>query len=270
MARLPYGFIYCLLPAFFHSIHFYAQEKLEIEGAIILQNAEGNRPEAGTIRFNPENHDFEGWNGFHWMSLTRLQEMGAGVTDIEGNFYRTVILGNQEWMMENLDCGKYNDGIAIPNIQSDLDWSNLDSGGWCYFDNSLVHANNYGKLYNWFAVETGKLCPIGWHVPSQEDWDQLEVYLGGAEIAGAKMKEIGNALWIAGENASNTSAFSARPGGLRYVEGTFDALGVVAIWWSQYFDSLYPWAEILSDAGSGADYQPFNKQIGLSVRCLKN
>src|SRR5574344_1985932 len=101
----------------------------------------------------------------------------GSITDIDGNTYKTVTIGTQTWMAENLKVTKYNDGIAIPNVTDATAWSELTTGALCDYDNTPSNSETYGKLYNWYAVNTGKLCPTGWHVPSDAEWTILENYL---------------------------------------------------------------------------------------------
>ena len=105
-------------------------------------------------------------------------QYGGGATDIDGNTYKSVTIGTQEWMTENLRTSKYSDGTSIPNVTSNSDWESLSTGAWSHYDNdSSQYEATYGKLYNWYAVETGKLCPTGWHVPTDAEWTVLTDYL---------------------------------------------------------------------------------------------
>ena len=113
-------------------------------------------------------------------------QVGDGLTDIDGNTYESVVLGNQEWMAENLRTSKYADGTLIPNITEKYSWRGLDSAAWCHYDNDSQYDSIYGKIYNWYSVETDKLCPTGWHVPSYDEWTVLTDYLSAN---GHKMKE---------------------------------------------------------------------------------
>ena len=110
------------------------------------------------------------------------------VTNIEGNVYKTVTIGSQVWMSENLKTTKLNDGTDIPSVTSNTEWAELSTPGYCYYDNSWSNALIYGALYNWHTVNTGKLCPTGWHVPTDEEWTTLITYLGGDTLVGGKLK----------------------------------------------------------------------------------
>ncbi|MBL0286085.1 MAG: fibrobacter succinogenes major paralogous domain-containing protein [Bacteroidetes bacterium] len=137
------------------------------------------------------------------------------VTDIDGNVYNTVTIGAQCWMMENLKTTKYNDGTAIPNVTSNTEWGALNTGAWCYYSNDANNNNTYGKLYNWYSVNTGRLAPNGWHVPTDIEWLELRDYLGGSQQAGGKMKSI-SILWSPPNvGADNSSGFTALPSGFR-------------------------------------------------------
>ena len=132
--------------------------------------------------------------------LTGCQQTGE-VSDVDGNVYRTVIIGEQEWMAENLKTTTYDNGDPIPNIIESDEWSALATGAWCYYDNDEAYDAVYAKLYNWYAVvDPRNLCPADWHVPSDDEWTALTDYLGGESEAGGKMKsngtrEAGTGLW---------------------------------------------------------------------------
>ena len=116
----------------------------------------------------------------------------GNMTDQEGNVYKTIIIGSQEWMAENLKTSVYRNGNAIDNIIDDNQWSSLTSGAWASCINDSQYDCPYGKLYNWFAVADSRyLCPTGWHVPTDDEWTTLTDYLGGEEVAGGKMKTTG-------------------------------------------------------------------------------
>ena len=158
----------------------------------------------------------------------------GSVTDVEG-IYPTIVIGKQEWMVENLKTATYNDGTPIPNVTDADTWANLSlSGAYAWYDNDdVANKDLYGALYNFFAVSTGKLCPTGWAMPSRDNWGALTDSLGGGGVAGGPMKEPGTAHWQApNAGATNLSGFSALPGGRRYIDGSFDSLGLYALWWT--------------------------------------
>ena len=214
------------------------------------------------------------------------------VSDIEGNIYKTIRIGNQTWMAENLKTTKYNDGELIPNITGDVEWLEFTSGAYCWYNNDGTgNKNTYGALYNWYSVNTGKLCPAGWHVPSNKEWGLLTTYLGGAEVAGYKLKEAGTNHWQSpNAGADNASGFTALPGGYRDVSsdfgGFFDWIGNFGLWWSSSPDLLTieqsssfdlnflktDHGLLLDSSSVGASTIPgwvYNNS-GLSVRCLMN
>jgi uncharacterized protein (TIGR02145 family) len=158
----------------------------------------------------------------------------GSVTDVEGNVYPTIVIGKQEWMVLNLKTTTYNDGTPIPNVADGPTWANLVTDAYAWYDNDAV-ANEalYGALYNWYAVDTGKLCPAGWAMPSQDNWGALADALGGDVGAGGPMKEPGTVHWQApNAGATNLSGFSALPAGMRNVAGSFDQMGQVTLWWT--------------------------------------
>lgn len=198
---------------------------------------------------------------------------GGTVMDIDGNVYQTVTIGSQVWMAENLKTTKYNDGTSIPNVTDASEWLNLSTPGYCWYDNDISYSNPYGALYNWYTVNTGKLAPTGWHVPSDDEWTTLTDYLGGEISAGSKLKESGTLHWY-GSNlgATNETGFTALPGGVRGWLGVFGNISLYGNWWSSTENSESAawnrsiiYSNINVDRGGGA-----NKVIGLSVRCVKD
>ena len=159
------------------------------------------------------------------------------IFDIDGNSYNTKLFGNQYWMVENLKVSKYNDGTSIPNVPDINQWSSLISGAWSYYNNDAANNAKYGKLYNWYALNNTSngnknVCPSGWHVPSAIEWATLTSYLG---YDGGKMKQVSNEWFNPNTNASNTSLFSALPGGTRYttmMNNGFNGQGYFSFWWS--------------------------------------
>jgi uncharacterized protein (TIGR02145 family) len=136
------------------------------------------------------------------------------VSDIDGNNYNVVKIGKQYWFKENLKTTKYNNGVLIPKVTDGFQWTDLTSGAYSYYDDSKENQNIYGNLYNWYAVNTGNLCPMGWHVPSEADWEKLEEFLGGSYNAGGRMKAKGTDYWdIPNYGGINSSGFSALPAG---------------------------------------------------------
>lgn len=113
------------------------------------------------------------------ISFTTLEDITGTVTDIDGNVYQTVKIGNQWWMAENLKVSHYQNSDAIPNVTNNSDWGNLSTGAYCAYNNDNVNISTYGLLYNWYAVaDSRELAPTGWHVPTDEEWKQLEMSLG--------------------------------------------------------------------------------------------
>ena len=194
------------------------------------------------------------------------------VTDIDGNVYNTVTIGTQTWMLENLKTTKYNDGTDIPNITDPVTWEGLSTPGYCWYDNDIDNKPTYGAIYNFYTVNTAKLAPNGWHVPTDEEFTTLTDYLGGAYIAGGKLKEAGTEHWYSpNAGATNETGFTALPGGFRATYGLFDFIKSGGFWWSasegsateahgrnMYYDGRDVWI----DYGS--------KKFGASVRCIKD
>jgi uncharacterized protein (TIGR02145 family) len=195
------------------------------------------------------------------------------ITDIDGNVYHTVTIGTQVWMVENLKTTKYNDGTAIPLVTDSTAWNNLSTPGYCWYNNdSATYKTTYGALYNWFAVNTGKLCPTGWHVPTDDEWTTLITYLGGENAAGGKLKETGTTHWQShNTGATKETGFTALPGGYRYDIVSFSYIGKYGYWWSSTESESYSaWYRNISYGNSGVGRYNYGKENGFSVRCLRN
>lgn len=195
------------------------------------------------------------------------------VTDIDGNVYRTVKIGNQVWMAENLKTTKYRNGNPIPNVTVDATWFNLTTGAYCNYDNDSNIASIYGKLYNWYAVNDSRnIAPIGWHVPSHNEWLVLENYLGGANIAGGKLKEAGISHWQSpNTGATNHVGFTAFPGGYRNPDGPFRHLGDIGFWWTSTLSDMNKALRLtLRYFDCTMDWNQYYLMGGMSVRCIKD
>lgn len=261
--------LFLVLSVFFAEMTL-CQEKLEVEGAIILGNSEDVTPVPGTIRWTGLN--FEGWNGFKWLLLTNFK-MESVITDVDGNKYPTVKIGGQEWMAENLRVSKYRNGIDIANYVTDADWSTAPFGAWSWYDNNSSNEQTYGKLYNWFAVANTLwgLCPTGWHPPTDGEWTILTTFLGGETIAGGKMKTTETGYWQDPNSfATNESGFTGLPGGNRNNNGSFNNLGNNSLWWSSTESGANAWYRALGYNYDDVFRSVTDKRSGLSVRCLRD
>jgi uncharacterized protein (TIGR02145 family) len=177
-------------------------------------------------------------------------------------------------MAENLRTTKYNNGTVIPNITSASEWMSLTTGAYCNYNNTTSNDTiaNYGRLYNWYAINMSKLAPNGWHVPTDAEWTTLTTYLGGESIAGGKLKETGTTNWYSpNTDATNETGFTALPGGIRYYYGTFQSFGHFGLWWSATEDGANSaWDRSMSYNISDAYRNNYNKELGFSVRCVKD
>jgi uncharacterized protein (TIGR02145 family) len=199
-------------------------------------------------------------------------KIGAKIKDIEGNLYKTVTIGTQQWMAENLKVSKYSDGTTIPNITDNTQWQNNTTGAWSYFKNDAANNTKYGKLYNWYAVSKTNVCPTGWHVPTDAEWTVLTDYLGGAHVAGGKMKEVGTTSWSSTIwGSTNKSLFTGLPGGYRYDDGDYSSIGLIGRWWSSSEgNATNAWyIDLPNDGGMAYSYKDY-KSFGFSVRCLRD
>jgi len=198
------------------------------------------------------------------------------IIDIEGNIYKTIQIGEQKWMAENLKSTKFNDGTVIPMVTDHEKWKGLTTPAYCWYHNdSVQYVYAYGALYNWYTINTGNLCPSGFHIPNNEEWEILIDFLGGEQVAGGKLKEIGTThWWIPNMSATNQSGFTGIAGGVHNQDG-FTGIGYSGHWWTT--DTLtfstwigYAWGYMLTTVTANIDLFQFDKKSGLSIRCIKD
>ena len=208
------------------------------------------------------------------ISCTKKEEKPPDpVTDIEGNTYKTVRIGLQIWMAENLKTTKFNDGTSIAPVADSIAWRNLATPGYCMYNkNDTAYKRTYGLLYNAYTADSGKVCPTGWHLPGIEEWQQLSDFLADSIYTGGKLKETGTTHWMTpNKGATNTTGFSALPAGIRYFEGSFTAISYYTAFWSasasgneeEGYSSLY-----YGDAKVNMGH--VSKKHGFSIRCVKD
>ena len=210
------------------------------------------------------------------------------IKDSDGNVYTTIVIGNQVWTIENLRTTKYNDGTDIPLVTDDTEWTNLTSPGYCWYNNTtdVAEQKKWGALYNWYAVNTAKLAPAGWHVPRDAEWDTLQKFLKAsgyttgwlcdgtqsiAQSMAAKTDWSGaSAVCAPGYNLSinNRSGFSALPGGFRNIWGKFNEINHEGRWWSATEDSTSYYLSSVSPNLNRFDSN--NKMMGYNVRCVQD
>jgi uncharacterized protein (TIGR02145 family) len=205
-------------------------------------------PTMSTIAFNPD--------------LTY-----GSVNDIDNNIYKTITIGTQTWMAENLKTTKYNDGTPIAFLPAESFWNVEDTAGYCWYNNDSIV---YGGIYNWQAVNSNKLCPVGWHVPSDDEWTVLTTYLGGAETGGSKLMEAGVGHWATPNTSlTNETGFTALPGGYRNYYGDFGNIKLYGYWWASTESSAsYAYCRLIYYSFNNIGRTNTNKKSGLSVRCL--
>ncbi|MDD4671355.1 MAG: fibrobacter succinogenes major paralogous domain-containing protein, partial [Bacteroidales bacterium] len=196
--------------------------------------------------------------------------VGLKIKDIDGNIYNTVTIGTQVWMAENLKTTKYNDGTDIPLVTNNADWEGLSTPAYCWYQNDeATYGNTYGVLYNWYTVNTGNLCPTGWHVPTDAEWTTLTDYVGGIEIAGTKLKA--TTVWYDNGNGTDDYGFSALPGGYRNINGMFGHVGYYGYWWSSTeYGASYAWYRSMTYHYENVNRYYNNERDGSSVRCVRD
>ncbi len=231
------------------------------------------------------------------LAFTTLEETTGTVMDIDGNVYQTVIIGNHEWMAENLRVTKYRNGVAIPTGLSNTEWSHTTSGAYAIYNNDDDILQAYGKLYNWYAVDDERgLCPEGWSVPSDADWTQLVNYVvdqgypnedgnpNGAANALKSCRQVNSPLggdcntsehprWHSHgtHHGFDEFAFSALPGGHRASVGSFGGVGDDGRWWSATESSeASAWRRVMYSYSGNVTRGNYGKRGGFSIRCLRD
>ena len=199
----------------------------------------------------------------------------GSMTDQDSNVYKTVTIGTQTWMAENLRTKKYNDGKVIPNVTDHAAWPHLTTDAYCTYNNITNDDTiaTFGLLYNWYAVNTGKLAPTGWHIATDADWTQLTEYLGGDSIAGGMLKETGTSHWYSpNKGATNETGFTALPAGGRGPDGElFYNIGSYSYWWSSSeYSTENAWLRFVFFDGSNTGRHNVSKKYGFAVRCVKD
>jgi len=199
------------------------------------------------------------------------------VTDIEGHIYKTITIGSQVWMAENLRVTCFNDSTQIPNITDPIKWINMTSGAQCLYENNEAYLDSmYGRFYNWYAVKTGKLAPKGWHVPTDEDWEKLKNYVcdnysGGSDKVANHLKIVTGWDDYIGNYPDNETGFSGVPAGLRGLKGEYDWNKKAGYFWSS---TEFNGEAILRnlDYRESTFVRGFagNKNAGFSIRCIKD
>jgi len=199
----------------------------------------------------------------------------GNMTDQDGNIYKTITIGSQTWMAENLRTTRYRNGKPIPIVMDSLTWSALKTGAYCNYYNkeNPVQTATYGRLYNWFAVsDSNILAPSGWHVPASSEWDTLVTYLGGVNLSVSKLKEQGETHWGNTNTSDNSCGFTALPGGCRMGYCYYMSLGTMGYWWSstEFLDLETAWYRSLTIMPDSISPWRWFKDAGFAVRCVKD
>jgi uncharacterized protein (TIGR02145 family) len=207
------------------------------------------------------------------------------VSDIDGNSYKTIVIGKQTWMAENLRTAKYNDNTVIPNETSNSAWTSLSTAAQCTYNTNNDTLLIYGRYYNWYAVESKKLCPLGWHVPTDFEWNIMVKYLdntvdtnssvtsGTGSTIGGVLKDSGLDHWTSpNTGATNASGFNAMPTGFRYMtDGTFIGAGGTTMFWSSSAPNTpNAWTHRLWSNSALVGRINYDKHYGFPVRCIKD
>jgi uncharacterized protein (TIGR02145 family) len=211
------------------------------------------------------------------------QDDNLPLKDADGNIYQTVTIGNQVWMVENLKTTHYRNGDPIPHFTENTDWGNANAGAYCDYKNDEKHSLEYGKLYNWYVItDKRNICPKGWHIPTDEEWHTLVLFLDSAakidnsiiesNLAGGKLKESGTAHWsIPNTGGTNESGFTGLPGGTRIYTGYFDIYTKFGYYWTSTENGNdLAWFRVLDYDYSGVLRFHGFKKNGFSIRCIKD
>ena len=204
------------------------------------------------------------------MALTAFLLLSFHVAPPDQPAYKVTRIGEHYWMTDNLDITKYRNGDAIPQVTDPEKWKNLKTGAWCWYNNDSKNGKKYGRLYNWYAVNDPRgLAPSGWHVATEEEWEELLDNLGGEDRAGEHLKESGS--WkYGGVKASNISGFTACPGGGRYNNRYLSMNDNANFWSTVDSNATIAWSRSLSKGGDAVYRSYYGKHWGFSVRCVKD
>jgi uncharacterized protein (TIGR02145 family) len=194
------------------------------------------------------------------------------VKDIDGNVYKTITIGKQLWMSENLKTTKYRNGEEIGTtgtVSQDIRMTVLPKFQWGY-NGKESNSDIYGRLYTWYAATDNRgVCPLGWHVPTDTEWSTLITFLGGEILAYGKLKESDEIHWLKYDTGTNETGFTALPGGLRNSRGPFDDLGISGYWWSSSEGGTFEaWCQVMNNTPGSLNRNLFLKRNGLSIRCI--
>jgi uncharacterized protein (TIGR02145 family) len=209
-------------------------------------------------------------------SCTLNQGNEGKLEDVDGNRYDLVKIGEQVWMAENLKVTHLKDGTPIDMVENYDEWASLSLPAYCWYNNDSLNRDTYGALYNSYVIETGMLCPEGWHVSTDEDWTELETFYGGATVSGGSLKAAGTEFWKApNTGAVNADGFSALPGGYRNYAGPFNLVRITGFWWTSSERSWYGSDPKLLYRSVKYNEESVVRDIavktnGLSVRCVKD
>ena len=209
-----------------------------------------------------------------YLFISTISIEAQTVTDVDGNTYNTISIGNQIWLTENLKVTKYNDQEPISLVLDDASWSTQTEPAYCYYLGDIANANIYGNLYNWHVINNAKnVCPSGYYVPSIADWEELITFVGGNAVAGGKLKEMGLNHWSDPNiGADNSSSFTLLPSGWRANNnGLYENLSYMAYVWSSTSIDAQSSSIILVGYDSPACYTSDSHILtGLPIRCLKD
>ncbi|MCQ2263120.1 MAG: fibrobacter succinogenes major paralogous domain-containing protein [Bacteroidales bacterium] len=206
------------------------------------------------------------------MSLS-AQKDGGTVKDVDGNEYKTVVIGSQTWFAENLKTTKYANGNKIPNITDNAKWVDCKSPAYCWYDNNSGN-KEWGALYNWYVINSGNICPNGWHVATDADWTTLENKVGGRSKAALALRESGKDHWKAEPEtgkAKDDYGFGMYAAGFRNAYGDFTWQTVDAGYWTATGKTpSYAWNRTAYYYDEHMNRHEIQKCFGYSVRCVKN
>ena len=256
-------------------------QDIKVSGLLKIGSTHSGILQIGTVQYDSTQHDFEVWNGLFWGSLTGFQFESDEIMDVDSNTYRTVKIGDQIWMVDNLRTGRYRDGSPVTHILDDTEWKLAHYGGWSWYDHLDTLDVTLGKLYNHHAIQDYRgLCPTDWHVPTDQEWNILINYLDTdtidpniigiqSDTAGIILKDVLTQFWDNIEYAGdNHSGFSARGSGIRFTNGLFLAGGLNAYYWSSSIANGNILIRAIYGQSSQVERGKFPTNYGLSIRCI--